>query len=107
MPTYVYRCKACEHQFETIQRITDERIKECPRCGGAVTRLLFPVGIVFKGSGFHVNDYPSSGLRSSYSTDSGHGGNGKKGDGKSEGKEAKESSAERKEPKEPSTASKD
>ena len=60
MPTYVYRCKNCEHQFETVQRITEEPKKECPECKGTVTRLLFPVGIVFKGSGFHVNDYPSS-----------------------------------------------
>ena len=60
MPTYVYRCKNCEHQFETVQRITEEPIQECPECRGEVTRLLFPVGIVFKGSGFHVNDYPTS-----------------------------------------------
>lgn len=61
MPTYVYRCKACEHQFETFQKMTDEPLRECEECGGEVTRLLFPVGIVFKGSGFHINDYPSSG----------------------------------------------
>jgi predicted nucleic acid-binding Zn ribbon protein len=38
----------------------DEPLKDCPECNGAVTRLLFPPGIVFKGSGFHINDYPSS-----------------------------------------------
>ncbi len=95
MPTYVYRCKTCEHQFETVQRITAEPIKDCPECGGAVTRLLFPVGIVFKGSGFHINDYPSSGARSSS-------GNGKKTESRSETKpEAKSES------KETTTASKD
>ena len=60
MPTYVYRCKSCKHEFETIQAITDEPVKKCPKCEGKVAKLLFPVGIVFKGSGFHVNDYPSS-----------------------------------------------
>ncbi|MGQ9456618.1 MAG: FmdB family zinc ribbon protein [Armatimonadota bacterium] len=60
MPTYVYRCRQCEHQFEMFQKITDDPIAKCPKCDGAVSRLLFPVGIVFKGSGFHVNDYPSS-----------------------------------------------
>lgn len=60
MPTYVYRCKKCQHQFETIQKMSDEPLKECPKCKGEVARLIFPVGIVFKGSGFHVNDYPSS-----------------------------------------------
>ncbi|MCE5313680.1 MAG: FmdB family zinc ribbon protein [Armatimonadota bacterium] len=59
MPTYAYRCKKCEHQFETIQKMTDEPLKECPKCKGEIARILFPVGIVFKGSGFHVNDYPS------------------------------------------------
>ena len=61
MPTYVYRCKKCGHQFETIQRISDPPLTQCPKCDGEVGRLLFPVGIVFKGSGFHVNDYPTSG----------------------------------------------
>lgn len=82
MPTYVYRCKNCEHQFEVVQRISDEPLRDCPECGGTIGRLLFPVGIVFKGSGFHVNDYPSS--RSS-------GGNGRKTDEKSQSKsESKE-----------------
>lgn len=59
MPTYVYECKSCEHQFETFQKMTDEPLTECPKCKGKVSRLLFPPGIVFKGSGFHINDYPS------------------------------------------------
>ncbi len=61
MPTYVYECKACKHQFETFQKMTDDPIKVCPECSGEVARVLFPPGIVFKGSGFHINDYPSSG----------------------------------------------
>lgn len=65
MPTYVYQCKACEHQFETFQKMTDEPVKICPQCKGEVARVLFPPGIVFKGSGFHINDYPSSGSSTS------------------------------------------
>ena len=57
MPTYGYRCTRCNHTFEVFQKITDEPIKECEKCKGEVKRMLFPVGIVFKGSGFHVNDY--------------------------------------------------
>jgi len=57
MPTYGYRCTHCNHTFEVVQKITDEPIKECEKCKGEVKRVLFPVGIVFKGSGFHVNDY--------------------------------------------------
>jgi len=57
MPTYGYRCTACNHTFEVFQKITDEPIRECEKCGGEVKRLLYPVGIVFKGPGFHVTDY--------------------------------------------------
>lgn len=63
MPTYVYRCKQCGHQFEIVQKMKDKPLTECPKCKGEIARILFPVGIVFKGSGFHVNDYPSSGAR--------------------------------------------
>ena len=57
MPTYGYRCTECNHEFEVLQRITEDPLTECERCKGEVKRVLFPVGIVFKGSGFHVNDY--------------------------------------------------
>ena len=61
MPTYEYECKDCGHRFEAFQRITDDPISACEKCGGRVSKVFHPVGIVFKGSGFHVNDYPSSG----------------------------------------------
>lgn len=57
MPTYGYKCNQCGHTFEVLQKITDEPLTECEKCKGEVRRLLFPVGIVFKGSGFHVTDY--------------------------------------------------
>jgi len=57
MPTYGYRCTACDHEFEIFQKISDEPIKECPECKGKLRKIVFPVGIVFKGSGFHINDY--------------------------------------------------
>jgi len=57
VPTYGYRCNNCDHEFEVVQKITEEPIKECEKCKGEVRRLLYPVGIVFKGSGFHINDY--------------------------------------------------
>lgn len=57
MPTYGYQCTACNHTFEVFQKITDAPIRECHKCKGKVRRLFYPVGIVFKGSGFHVNDY--------------------------------------------------
>lgn len=57
MPTYEYRCVSCEHQFERFQRMSDEPVKECEVCGEPVKRLLFPVAIQFKGSGFYTTDY--------------------------------------------------
>ena len=57
MPTYEYRCVSCEHQFERFQRMSDEPVKECEKCGEPVKRLLFPVAIQFKGSGFYTTDY--------------------------------------------------
>ena len=61
MPTYGYRCTRCDHEFEIIQKITDEPLTECEKCKGKIKRMLFPVGIVFKGSGFHINDYRKPG----------------------------------------------
>jgi putative FmdB family regulatory protein len=57
MPTYEYRCLSCEHQFERFQRMSDDPVTECEVCGQAVKRLLFPVAIHFKGSGFYCTDY--------------------------------------------------
>jgi len=56
MPLYEYQCKACGVRFERLQRMSDEPVKMCPECGGEVYRLIQPVGIIFKGSGFYVTD---------------------------------------------------
>ena len=55
MPVYGYRCSR-GHHFEVTQRITDAPLTECPECGAPVTRVFYPVGIVFKGSGFYKTD---------------------------------------------------
>lgn len=59
MPTYGYRCTSCGHQFEIVQRISDEPLKECPKCQGKLTKVLYPTGVIFKGSGFYSTDYKS------------------------------------------------
>jgi putative FmdB family regulatory protein len=68
VPTYGYRCTKCGNQFEVFQRMSDEPIQTCPKCEGKVTKVLYPSGIVFKGSGYYSTDYKSSG-----SSDSGNG----------------------------------
>jgi putative FmdB family regulatory protein len=60
MPTYGYICTECDHEFEVFQSITAPPVTKCERCGSKVRKQVFPVGIAFKGSGFHVNDYSSS-----------------------------------------------
>ncbi len=58
MPTYEYRCKKCNHEFEEFQSITADPIKICPRCEGRVERLISAGnGLIFKGSGFYITDY--------------------------------------------------
>ncbi len=59
MPTYEYQCKSCEHRFEIWQKMTDEPLTVCPECHGTIRRVLFPAGIVFKGSGFYKTDHGS------------------------------------------------
>ena len=63
MPTYGYECLTCKEQFETSQRITEDPLKIHEGCGGELRRLLYPVGIVFKGPGFYVNDYARAGKK--------------------------------------------
>lgn len=56
MPLYEYACRACGHHFEVQQRFSEDPIKACPQCGSEVRRVIFPVGVVFKGSGFYKTD---------------------------------------------------
>jgi putative FmdB family regulatory protein len=60
MPTYEYLCRTCSHRFETWQKMTDESLTTCPECGGTIRRVLFPAGVVFKGSGFYKTDHSAS-----------------------------------------------
>ena len=58
MPTYEYQCKKCDYVFEQFQSIKDAPLKKCPKCKGAVRRLIGTgAGIIFKGSGFYETDY--------------------------------------------------
>ncbi len=60
MPTYEYLCKTCGHRFETWQKMVDEPLTTCPTCGAEIRRVLFPPGVVFKGSGFYKTDHRDS-----------------------------------------------
>lgn len=56
MPVYEYECESCSVRFEKVQRFSEDPLKQCPDCGGRVHRVIQPVGVIFKGSGFYVTD---------------------------------------------------
>lgn len=56
MPTYVYRCAACDETFEVFQSFSDPAITTHDGCGGDVRKVFQPSGVVFKGSGFYKTD---------------------------------------------------
>ena len=56
MPTYQYRCTACQNELEAFQKFTDDALTDCPECGGSLRKVFNAVGIVFKGSGFYATD---------------------------------------------------
>jgi putative FmdB family regulatory protein len=56
VPTYEYRCKDCDHEFEVVQAFSDSALTECPSCGGTLRKVFGNVGITFKGSGFYKTD---------------------------------------------------
>lgn len=60
MPTYEYLCEKCGYVFEASQKITDEPLKECPKCDGAVKRLISSGNFILKGSGWYLTDYAKS-----------------------------------------------
>ena len=57
MPRYDYKCDICSHRFVEKQSFSSEPVAECPECSGRASRQFVAVPIVFKGSGFYVNDY--------------------------------------------------
>ena len=60
MPTYEYRCKKCQHEFEKVQKITEAPVKTCPKCKGAVVRLVSSSTFMLKGSGWYKDGYAST-----------------------------------------------
>jgi putative FmdB family regulatory protein len=57
VPIYEYRCDECGDSFEILQRMADDPLVTCEKCGGTLRKVLHPVAIHFKGSGFYTTDY--------------------------------------------------
>ncbi len=56
MPTYEYECRDCGRRFDRVQSFNDEPIRICPHCGGTTRRVIHASGVIFKGSGWYIND---------------------------------------------------
>jgi putative FmdB family regulatory protein len=60
MPLYEYRCDACEHEFEALQKMSDEPLTECPQCGAnELRKLVSAAGFRLKGEGWYETDFKS------------------------------------------------
>ncbi len=58
MPIYEYRCEACGHELEQLQRISDEPLRDCPECGQAkLKKLISAAGFRLKGGGWYETDF--------------------------------------------------
>lgn len=58
MPIYEYRCQACQHELEKLQKLSDPVLVDCPQCGKpALTKLISAAGFRLKGSGWYETDF--------------------------------------------------
>ncbi|MCY4200438.1 MAG: zinc ribbon domain-containing protein [Gammaproteobacteria bacterium] len=98
MPIYEYQCGSCGHQFETMQRISDAPLSECPVCGkDGLRKLISPVAFRLKGGGWYETDFKKGDARnvakSETSSDKDGGGAESKAEKKTEAKSETKSDA--------------
>lgn len=60
MPLYEYACRCCAHHFDVRHGADEKPALSCPECAGDVRKVFHAAGIIFKGSGWHINDYDPS-----------------------------------------------
>jgi len=87
VPIYEYKCTN-GHVFDVIQRMSDEALTECQECGAPAERVLHPVAVHFKGSGFYNTDY---GKKKSASANGGGESSGESKSGESKSSDSKSS----------------
>ena len=101
MPIYEYACRGCEHQFETIQKISEDPLTECPSCGKSeLKKLMSRAAFRLKGSGWYETDFKSSDKRNiageSKPTDSSESSSASEASGKEKSSDSSESKGESK-----------
>jgi putative FmdB family regulatory protein len=69
MPTYSYLCDACQTEFDKEQRISEDPIRKCPKCGKLKVRRMISSGnFILKGGGWYSDGYGSGKSASSSSS---------------------------------------
>ncbi len=64
MPIYEYRCNECGHELETLQKISDPPLVECPACHRpALQKLVSAAAFHLKGTGWYVTDFKDKGKK--------------------------------------------
>jgi len=64
MPIYEYRCAACGHEIEALQKLSDAPLTQCPSCHKPeLKKLLSAAGFQLKGSGWYATDFRNSGAK--------------------------------------------
>ena len=91
MPIYEYKCEN-GHVFDVMQKLSEDPLASCIECGAPVRKVLHPVGISFKGSGFYSTDYSKKGPKETATKDASTSTNGEKGPKDKKDKENKEKS---------------
>jgi putative FmdB family regulatory protein len=101
MPIYPYLCNNCGHEFDRLQKISDDPLKVCPECGAeSLRKKLTAASFQLKGTGWYETDFKNKGKKGDKDGDragdkskAGDGSNGKKGDKKSDTKSSESKSA--------------
>jgi putative FmdB family regulatory protein len=89
MPIYEYRCGACGHELEVLQKLSEPPLSECPQCAKpALSKLISAVGFQLKGSGWYATDFKGNG-KPAEKADAKNGDGGSKSETKSESGESK------------------
>ncbi|MCP5178399.1 MAG: zinc ribbon domain-containing protein [Pseudomonadales bacterium] len=61
MPIYEYRCENCAHELESMQKISEEPLKTCPKCGqNSLRKKVSRAAFRLKGGGWYETDFKSS-----------------------------------------------
>jgi putative FmdB family regulatory protein len=94
MPIYEYKCEN-GHVFDVIQKMSDEPLSACQECGAPAERVLHPVAVHFKGSGFYSTDYGKKKTSAASASDG----------GESKGKDSDSKPSEAKKPETKAVAS--